>query len=410
MKSNHAFEMLQTSLEAEIKTNSDRKHAASTEKSATEQALNEAQTQLSSTQNTVKADESYLSDLKQNCAAKSAEWEKRQKSADEEQEVIEKAKSILSEGVKVFLQVSSKVSSKDDSAKRAQVSKILMGLARTNHVYALSQLASAARSDPFGKVRGLVESMIDRLTKEAAEEADGKAFCDTEITKSRAKQAELSASLDMHAARIEKATAAIAQLKAQTKALSDKMAEMDAAQADATKIRQDENTVYVKASKDYKDSAEAVASAIQVLQAYYSEGSFVQQPEFGDSKTDVAGTIVSILEVAESDFTRLLAEAEASENAAKNAYEKLVQENAVSRASAVTEGKGNEDEVKVLENSLLNYKEDQSSTGKEMSAVMTYLDKLKPQCESKVMSYAERKARRETEVEGLKEALEILTK
>ena len=35
--------------------------------------------------------------------------------------------------------------------------------------------------------------------------------------------------------------------------------------------------------------------AVQVLQA----------PEFGGAKTDVAGTIVQMLEVAESDFTRL---------------------------------------------------------------------------------------------------------
>jgi len=65
MKSNHAFEMLKNGLEASIKTDSERKNAASTERSATEQALGEAQQQLASTQNTVKADEAYLADLKQ---------------------------------------------------------------------------------------------------------------------------------------------------------------------------------------------------------------------------------------------------------------------------------------------------------------------------------------------------------
>ena len=38
---------------------------------------------------------------------------------------------------------------------------------------------------------GLIEAMIDRLEKEAAEEADAKAFCDTETSKSKAKQADL---------------------------------------------------------------------------------------------------------------------------------------------------------------------------------------------------------------------------
>ena len=42
-------------------------------------------------------------------------------------------------------------------------------------------------------------------------------------------------------------------------------------------------------------------------------------------------------EVAESDFTSLLAEAEASEKAAQTAYDKLKQENAVARAANVEE-------------------------------------------------------------------------
>ena len=37
-----------------------------------------------------------------------------------------------------------------------------------------------------------------------------------------------------------------------------------------------------------------------------------------------------------------------------------------------------------------------------------YLDKLKPQCESKAMSYEEKKARREAEIEGLQEAMAII--
>ena len=38
--------------------------------------------------------------------------------------------------------------------------------------------------------------MIARLEKEAAEEADAKAFCDTETSKSKAKQADLTAKSD----------------------------------------------------------------------------------------------------------------------------------------------------------------------------------------------------------------------
>merc|ERR1719353_2216829 len=122
------------------------------------------------------------------------------------------------------------------------------------------------------------------------------------------------------------------------------------------------------ASSDYKTSADAVANAIQVLQQYYSQGSFAQA-----------------------------------------SYDKLSQDNAVARSASTEEVKGKENEVKRVEMSLLNYKEDHETTSKELDAVLKYLDELKPQCETKVMTYAERKARREDEIAGLKEALEILS-
>jgi chromosome segregation ATPase len=411
MKAQHAYAMLKQSLETELKQMKKRMGDASVQKASTEEARNAAQEKKTSTEKTVAADEAYLKELNQSCSAKAAEWAQRQKTAAEEVATIEKAKEILADGVKAFLQVSSKTHLHSRDSRRDQVVDVLRKLSREHRGYALSQLAVRATSDTFGKVKGLIENMITRLETEAAQEADAKSFCDTETSKSNAKQADLTAKMDMHNVRIEKATANIDELKVQSKKLQEEIAEMDATQAEATSLRQEEHAAYLKASKDYKDSATAVANAMQVLQDYYASGSFVQvsqAPEFGGAKTDVAGTIVSMLEVAESDFSRLLAESEAEESAAKEAYDKLVQDNAVSRAAKQTEVKGNENEVKHLNASLLNYKEDHATTGKELDSVLAYLDKLKPQCETKVMSYAERKAKREQEVEGLKEALSIL--
>ena len=57
------------------------------------------------------------------------------------------------------------------------------------------------------QVRGLIEDMIAKLTKEAAEEADQKSFCDEETSESKSKQATLTGKLDKTSARIEKAVA-----------------------------------------------------------------------------------------------------------------------------------------------------------------------------------------------------------
>merc|ERR1719487_189803 len=352
MKSQHAYEMLKSSLEQELKTMKKRMSAATAEKSGTEKTMSDASEELATTEKTLAADEAYLAELKASCAKKAEEWEQRQKQAAEEMGAIAKAKEILSEGVKAFLQVSSTLKTKDDDIVRNQVAALLKKIAKKTPAFALTQLVSAAKSDTFGKIKGLIEAMIDRLEKEAAEEADAKAFCDTETSKSKAKQADLTSKLDMHGVRIEKATATIDELKVQIKSLQESMAAMDQAEAEATALRQKEHEEYLKASSDYKMSADAVANAIQVLQQYYSQGSFAQvsqAPEFGSAKSDISTQIPGMLEVAESDFTRLLAESEADEKSAQAAYDKLSQENAVARAANTEEVKGKENEVKRVE-------------------------------------------------------------
>merc|ERR1719185_55863 len=178
--------------------------------------------------------------------------------------------------------------------------------------------------------------MIDRLMREAAEESDQKMFCDTEIAKSRAKQKDLSEKVDMHSVRIEKSEAGKAKLKEQISTLNMEIAEIDAGMKEATDLRMKEKAEFDASSAEYRQSADAVANAIQVLQTYYSQGSFVQAqqaPVFGGAKSDIGSTIISMLEVAESEFTQLLSEATAAENAAATVFEKLSKKNTLARVA-----------------------------------------------------------------------------
>jgi len=418
MEAAHAFALLKQGLEDEIKVAKKQLSEATQTRSTTEEEQHSASSSLAETEETLAADTKYLEELKQSCSSKAAEWAARQKQAGEETAAIEKAKEVLSEGVKVLLQTSMRVRTRkmeaagDDS--RSQVVSILRRVSKNAKSYALMQLVASAQSDPFGKIRGLIEEMIAKLTKEAAEEADQKSFCDEEIGESKSKQADLSGKLDKTSARIAKAEADKAKLTEEVKMLEEEISEIDAGQAEATKVRQEEHEEYLKASSDFKLSAEAVAKAIGVLSEYYNSAAFVQvaskqAPELGGAKSDVGSTIVSILEVAESDFTSMLAETEADESSAAAAYEKLTKENTVTKATKQADVKGKVSQGKQLEVALGNYAENKATTTDELDAVLMYLDKLKPQCESKVMSYAEKKAKREQEIEGLKEALEILS-
>merc|ERR1719420_1221047 len=186
MKAGHSYEMLKQSLETEISTMQKRMSEATAEKSSLENSKSSAEEELAATKKTVADDEKYLEELKMSCSMKQKEWATRQKDAAGELAAIAKAKEVLESGVKVFLQVSSKakVHSVDDD-KRARVTSILRNIKDRSYFFA--QLRSEAKEGPFGKVKGLIESMIARLQKEAAEEADAKAFCDKETSESKAK-------------------------------------------------------------------------------------------------------------------------------------------------------------------------------------------------------------------------------
>jgi predicted RNase H-like nuclease (RuvC/YqgF family) len=260
--------------------------------------------------------------------------------------------------------------------------------------------------------------MIAKLLKEAEEEATQKAFCDKEMGASKKSEAQKTATIEKLQARIDGNTAKIAELNDAVKTLEAEVADIDKAQAEATAIRNKEKTDNLAAIKDFRDSADAVVTAMGVLKSFYEGGALIQthsqravsrRPEFGGAKTDAASGIISVLEVAESDFTRLLAETETEEDAAADAYAKQTEENKVSKATKEADSKAKQSEVKSLTVQLGHAEEDHASVSTELDAVQAYIEKLKPQCEEKAMSYEEKKAAREAEIAGLKEALEILS-
>jgi len=433
MQDQHSFELVQGGLNDEIAHNNEKLNTAKEGKAMTEQALEDSNEKQGATQRSKAADEEYRGTLKMECQTAARQWEERETSAKGEMAAIAKAKEILVGGVKAFMQVATSTlrrgsmsiagvaneDEKRDEITRAKFGDILKGLAQEHQSFALNQLAMAAASDPFVKIRGLVEGMIAKLMKEAQEDATHEAFCQEEMGKSTNSKEIKTISANKHKTRMDQATTTIAELTEASRQLEAEMAEIDKAQAEATKVREEEHEDYVKASTDYRDSAEAVARAIEVLKNYYN-GAFLQvasstelksratQPAFGSAQGDSAHTIISVLEMAQEDFTTLLAETEGAESDAAKAYDTLANENKIARATKKAEVKGKESEVKSLKVQLAHSTEDFESVSQELDAVTAYLAKLAPECESKAMSYGERKSAREAEIEGLKEALGIL--
>merc|ERR1719333_25732 len=97
-----------------------------------------------------------------------------------------------------------------------------------------------------------------------------------------------------------------------------------------------------------------------------------------------------------------------TEETAAAAYEQETKENAVAKTTKEQDAKYKEKEAVQLAKSSAESSTDRKGVQEELDAVLEYLGKLEERCTAKAESYADRKAAREAESAGLKEALEIL--
>jgi len=127
------------------------------------------------------------------------------------------------------------------------------------------------------------------------------------------------------------------------------------------------------------------------------------------SSADGAGSgIIGLLEVAESDFSKGLAEMTAAEESAVSEYDKLSKENAITKATKEQDAKYKSKEAKGLDKDTAEATSDRAGVQTELDAVNEYYSGIKERCVAKAETYEERVKRRTAEIAGLKQALEIL--
>merc|ERR1712066_313549 len=167
--------------------------------------------------------------------------------------------------------------------------------------------------------------------------------------------------------------------------------------------RKEEKDTYVSNKAEMEKGLEGVKLGLKILREYYSK----------DDKAHVAGegegtSIIGLLEVVESDFSKGLAEMVATESSASAAYEQQSKDNEIEKTTKEQDVKYKSKESTDLDKSVAELTSDRAGVQTELDAVLEYLDKLKAICIAKAEPYSERKARREAEIAGLKEALQIL--
>merc|ERR1719389_1243816 len=286
------------------------------------------------------------------------EHEMEQKERAAELEALAMAKKILKEKTggaaertyDSFLQLQATTKTRARTRTRGVPTRVvsaLQTLAKDMGVPALAQLAVRVRSevmlgaDPFAKVKQMIQEMMEKLLAEAKEEAETKAKRDD-------KQGEV----DDLTTKIDKAAAKIAKLKEEVGVLEKELGEIAAEQKTADEIRASEKAAWAEAKSDFEQGLEGVQMALQVLRDYYAQKEDATELLQGGDSDDLgaamslaqntkssgaAGGIIGMLEVAESDFSKMLAEGSAAEDQAQKEYDTVTEDNRVTTAAKTTE-------------------------------------------------------------------------
>merc|ERR1719261_1966529 len=206
-----------------------------------------------------------------------------------------------------------------------------------------------------------------------------------------------------------------AKLKEEVQELQAELAAIAKEQAEMDKMRSEEHAAYVDAKKDLEQGLYGVGKALDMLRDYYGDAAALLQagqppmPEKHAKASGAGAGIIDILEVVQSDMSSELAKEETQEADAAETYEKVTQENKVTTSVKNQDVKYKTAEYKGLDKLISELSGDKANLSTELDAVLEYYAKIKDRCIAKPETYEERKARREAEIAGLKQALAILS-
>jgi len=292
----------------------------------------------------------------------------------------------------------------------------------------LMSLANHISADPFAKVKQLIQELIERLLTEAANEANQKGWCDKASADAKQKREQSATEIEELNGKMAELEAEIAELTEELAILKDEIAELKKKREVAEKLRKEEKEENEATLLEANAGLDAVKMAIDVLDKFYKtvddakvdlslaqQGPGADAPDagfdIGEAYTGAQGAatgIIGMLDVIKSDFERTISETEKEEAEAEKEHLEFMTKTGVSLA-----------EKKMAQEQKTKYKDDAEEQLEDateslndnteiLSKAIAELLDLKPVCVDTGMSYEERVARRQDEIDALNKALCIL--
>jgi len=440
-----SYEQLKQQLEDDIEA--DTAHVKENRRRRAQRLENaaDAKIELEDTKGTKADDEKVLGDTNAECLERSQEYEQNQVSRGGEITALGQALKILnSDKVKgsadehlpaaALLQVRREAGRAlvqlQDAARRRAV-ELLQARARATSSRYLAVAASVAAADPFAKVRKMVKDMIQKLTEEETAEAEQHAYCTSELDVNAKTRKTKTAEVEELTAQIEQLTSESERLTTEIRDLTADIAGISDEKAEASRVREEEKKTNNKVIADAKAAQVAVEKATKVLREYYDKAaaaaSMLQSGEEGQEgerefrqemfsvvrapykgQQSASTGIFGMMDVVLSDFTRLETETQTAEATADSNYKKFMTDSEESVEIKQAEIENKEGRKQMADEKIRRNEKELKLTQEELDKAKEYHDKLKAECVDTGLSYEDKKAAREEEIQALQDALAVL--
>jgi chromosome segregation ATPase len=422
------YEELKKAKEDEIAAASDLIDTKSNELATADEKNAQSKEMLEDNRNVLAADTKFLGELKMQCQNIDQEYEERVKTRQLEIQACSKALAFLSsdEAHELFSRTLGfvQVRSTQRSARRDQVSKALKKVSQKFDDPQVAMLATKARLDAFGEVKSAIKEMVDKLTKEKADEIKHKDWCIEELNSNekdtdnkKRDKSDLDAKIDDLGMTIDTLDKDIETLKAEVTELTSEL-------KIAGEDREKQNKEFQVVVADQRATQKLLAAALDILKGFYDKAALLQKsagaaknelqqappPGFAkQEKSAASGGVMGMMEGIIKEAKAMEAEAIHGEETAQTAYEEFVTDTNDSL----------EEKNKDITNKMEMKSEaesDKVQAEAEKEAVMGEIEQLANEgfdlhksCDFTLKNFEVRQAAREDEIDALKQAMAMFS-
>merc|ERR1719274_338309 len=301
--------------------------------------------------------------------------------------------------------------------------------------------------------------MVKVLGEEQKDDDATKAYCDKELRKSEGEKKDTEEAISTSEAAIEEMTDESATLADEIKRLQKEVKDLDKAVAEATEQRKEEHAEFITFQTENNAALQLIEKAKNRLFKFYRPNLYKEAPKqelteeekilAASGRSDmiataapemIAGTtqtvfaqvhaapppppatwdaykkkdgksngVIGLMDMLLKELQDGITEAEHEEETAQKDYERLMSDSQASRTKMADSITTKEAAKAELDSKIVATKEEKASLEIELSNIKQYLVELHAKCDFILENFDMRKAARENEVEGLKNAKSVLS-